>query len=532
MKSIKLRGVVAAVSGSLLLGALPAMADSTDDIVNALMAKGVLTEEEGTLLMKGRQGEKEAAEAKKKSEIKASFKDGIVFQSGDGAFKMSINGRVQADYRDFNPQQNNNQANTWDIRRAYLGVKGTFYDWIDFAAVANFANTASQNSSAMYEYYLNLRPVEYAQLQVGQFKQPMSLEELTSSRFINFTERSYAAQLAPGIDRGAQLHGVPTKGVTYAVGWFNGLGSNINSSAQNFNENSIQNDGKAWTGRVTGNIAELMGNTDMVAHLGGSYSNSWGNNNTGSCGNPTVTTTQTKNSAGVVTNVTTAYNAAPTADCTQITLRSEGRGMNVFQSARLRDGFSLTRTGLEGAFAYNQFKFQPEYMRAEYESNHNSLTMGTGSTGKSKDITTWNAALTWMVTGEKYADSYKNGKFDRIRPLNDFNPKAEGAKGWGAWELGLRYTHLDATDFDAEDLAATVGPTPSSSTAKFNKANAWTAGVKWIINPNTRFLFDYIHTSMDCAKGATASANTANAAACASVDDTEKAINLRAQFDF
>ncbi|HQR61054.1 MAG TPA: porin [Methylophilaceae bacterium] len=503
MKSIKLRGVVAAVSGAMLLGALPAMADSNDDIINALMAKGVLTEEEGALLMKGRQGEKEAAEAKKKSEIKASFKDGIVFESGDKAFKMSINGRVQADYRTFHPQQVNNQADTWDIRRAYLGVKGTFYDWIDFAAIANFANTSSQNSSAMYEYYLNLRPVDYAQLQMGQFKQPMSLEELTSSRFINFTERSYAAQLAPGIDRGAMLQGIPVKGTTYAVGYFNGLGSNINSSAQNFNENSIQNDGKAWTGRVTANIAELMGNPDMVAHLGVAYSDSWGNNNT-----------------------------SGTANSTQVTLRSEGRGLDVFKSANLRDGFDLTRTGLEGAFAYNQFKLQSEYAHADYQNDKGLIVSGT-ATDDSKTIKTWNAALTWLVTGEKYADSYKNGKFDRIKPFNDFNPRMEGGnKGWGAWELGLRYTNLDASDFETPYLAATVGPTPAAQTAKFNEAHAWTAGVKWIINPNTRFLLDYIHTKLDCANGTTTAQTNANKAACDSVDDTENAMNFRAQFDF
>ena len=86
MKSVKLRNmkrrsVIAALSGVLAMGfGANAMADTTDDIVNALIAKGVLTEEEGALLMRGRTGEKEAAEEKKKSEIKAKFKDGIVFE--------------------------------------------------------------------------------------------------------------------------------------------------------------------------------------------------------------------------------------------------------------------------------------------------------------------------------------------------------------------------------------------------------------------------------------------------------------------
>ena len=58
MKSIKMRGICAAVTGALLFGfGANAMADSTTDIVNALVAKGVLTEEEGALLNKGREGE-------------------------------------------------------------------------------------------------------------------------------------------------------------------------------------------------------------------------------------------------------------------------------------------------------------------------------------------------------------------------------------------------------------------------------------------------------------------------------------------
>ncbi|MEQ1488835.1 MAG: hypothetical protein ABL920_10085, partial [Methylotenera sp.] len=69
--SFKHRSLIAAtLAGSLMMGfGANAMADSTDDIVNALIAKGVLTEEEGALLMKGRAGEKEAAAAKKDTAV-------------------------------------------------------------------------------------------------------------------------------------------------------------------------------------------------------------------------------------------------------------------------------------------------------------------------------------------------------------------------------------------------------------------------------------------------------------------------------
>ncbi len=159
---------------------------------------------------------------------------------------------------------------------------------------------------------------------------------------------------------------------------------------------------------------------------------------------------------------------------------------------------------------------QSEYMRAQFENDNEANLISAA--GNDRDIKSWNAAVTWLITGEKYADSYKAGKFDRIKPLNDFNPKGEG-KGWGAWEIGARYSKLDASDFNnVADTVNTVG------NAEFNEGRSWTVGVKWIPNPNTRFLVDYITTKMDCV--------TTGATCPATVDDTERALNVRAQLDF
>ena len=74
--NFKLRNLVAAtLAGSFLMGfGANAMADSTTDIVNALVAKGVLTEEEGALLTKGRTDEAagQAKALKKAGKLKIS----------------------------------------------------------------------------------------------------------------------------------------------------------------------------------------------------------------------------------------------------------------------------------------------------------------------------------------------------------------------------------------------------------------------------------------------------------------------------
>ena len=81
MKSIKMRGVVAAVSGALLFGfGANAMADSTTDIVNALVAKGVLADNEAELILKGSKAQKEA-------EVKAAKHKEFDFINSDAPFK-------------------------------------------------------------------------------------------------------------------------------------------------------------------------------------------------------------------------------------------------------------------------------------------------------------------------------------------------------------------------------------------------------------------------------------------------------------
>ncbi len=46
---------------------------------------------------------------------------------------------------------------------------------------------------------------------------PISVDQLTSSRFIDFHERSILNDFIPGKERGVMLHGEPKKGIFYGV---------------------------------------------------------------------------------------------------------------------------------------------------------------------------------------------------------------------------------------------------------------------------------------------------------------------------
>ena len=75
----KLHSLVAAtLTSSLLMGfGVNAMADSTFDLVQALVAKGVLTEEEAIPLMKGRENDIQLADKKVKKAARLTVSDAI-----------------------------------------------------------------------------------------------------------------------------------------------------------------------------------------------------------------------------------------------------------------------------------------------------------------------------------------------------------------------------------------------------------------------------------------------------------------------
>ena len=467
MKTIKMRGVVAAVTGALLFGfGANAMADSTDDILNALIAKGVLTEEEGALLQKGRTGEKEAAEKKKATSISGKFKDGISWESGDGENKMSINGRIQLDHRSYDWDGLNDAGDkvtdTFDVRRAYLGAKGTFAKYYDFEVTADFAQSSTETQSSAKPYtpldvaYMNIHWWDQAQFQFGQFKMPYSLEERTSSRFIDFQERSFVnnASLTPGKERGAMIHGTPIKGINYALAFSTGQGKNTNDV-------DVREDSKDIILHADANLAEMMGYKESVIHVGGSYSNG---------------------------DLPTGYQVGKQ--------RTEGRGYEFFAPATVSGTVERERYGLETSLAYGPAKFQAEYSNADFSSSTVNYSMDA-----------FYVEALWLVTGENYADAYKKGKFDRIKPKNDFNPDFKG--GLGAWEIGARYS-----EFDGSEIAAV-------STTKANKVDSWTLGLKWLPTANSRLMLNYVKTDF----------NTPITYLGRTTDE-EKTVMMRAQYDF
>jgi phosphate-selective porin OprO/OprP len=316
-----------------------------------------------------------------------------------------------------------------------------------------------------------------------------------STNFTDFQERSMAdALLGSTFDRGVMVYGIPITGFNYSVAYVNGTGT--------ADENNAKSDGKDLTARATINLAEMMNWKDSVVHVGGFYAD--GNEGSRRLAN-FVPTGQTEG-RGAQFFQTTCSNVPATATATCGAALANG----------LKDDVNRTRGGLETALAYGSVKLQGEFINTSFDG-----------AGYSRDIDAWYASAMWNVTGESFADMYKEGVFGRLKPKNSYTPGA----GWGALQVGLRYSNFDASDFKTTNVAGTgiLLNTPTATTdgllVATNKADAWTLGANWILNPNVRIMTNFIRTNYDTP--ILVRVNGVNKSL-----DKEDALTMRAQFDF
>jgi len=485
---------VAVSSAVLLMAGQVALADSATDIVDALVSKGVLTEEEGKLITKGHTSKTSVTPVVKE-------KDGaFTLESANGRNSIQLTGRIHLDYRqnnldvhdtDFNDRDQATAASGFDLRRTRLGIKGKFAKDFKYEIVGNLPGTATVDVA-----FIDYAKYDAVQLRLGKFKQPFNLEEQTSSNNIDFMERSYVNQLAPAKKIGAMVFGEPKPGFTYAGSVY----------AMNDTEQDANNDKASFAGRTTLNFAQFAGNKDMIAHVGLSGFDAEYN----------ITPTSSSASGG------------STTQGTFLSYRTPGRGLsNIFRAqiggevvdsskGGLGDPSNATSQiksralGLEGILAYNNFKLQGEFATADFRAATGTGTTGVRDTETFKaDTKAWYAEALWLATGEKYANAYKAGTFSSIKPNNDFDPD-NGY--WGAWELGLKYEQYKVDNLETSSSVAlgsraqgtlscvssgTAGSgaaSPVAATGCDSKSTTYTAGIKWILNPNARVLFNYSRT--------------------------------------
>ncbi len=462
------RLILAAAVAALCAGlAAPAQADM-ETLLDKLRAKGVLSEEEyqemrtearserrEEALKKANEAEKDAKKAEAApTTLGGKFNDGFSWESGDKQHSIALSGRVHADYRSFDINSTNaNTANGFDIRRAYLGVSGKLYnDW-------TYEATSDLAGSTLEYAWLNYKQNDSLQFRMGAFKMPFSFEELTSSRFIDFQERSLVNAFVPAKDQGLMVHGEPVKNTLgYALAVMNGNGKNTD-------ETSAVSDRQEVLARAAVNFAPMADLKSAVLHIGGGYT-------TGSVSGGTALT------GG---------------------MRTEGRGITFLtvNSPSASIETDRDRMGIETVLAWGPVKLQGEWVKTSWENS---------AVAYDREATAYYAAVNWLITGEKYADFYTLNGMRAIKPNRPFKKDAEGM---GAWELGVRYSKVDADELTTGQFTGTKG------------ADAITVGLKWIPVTPVRIYLNYTETDFDTPIAITGGTT-----------DAEKAITLRTSIFF
>ncbi|MDT8449078.1 MAG: porin [Wenzhouxiangellaceae bacterium] len=346
----------------------------------------------------------------------------LTVTSADGDFEVGIGGRLQVDTAVFDEDEGS-VGNGTEIRRARLFVAGKFNrDWaykqqIDFAG----------DEVSIKDSYLRYTGLP-ARVTIGHFKEPFSLEELTSDKYLAFMERGLPNVFAPSrnLGIGADISGALAGG----GGWSGSLGvfgEGVDDSGVDGDSQREDDEGMAVTGRLT---AAPIATADRLVHFGG------------------------------------AASYRDTGDGTDMRLRQRFEAhiadRRLVDTGGIDNVDALIRTGAEAALAWGPWAFQGEYMRADLQR----------SGRPDVDFSGYYLLGSWFLTGESQASFYSPGSgiFGRIKP------RAPLGTGIGAWQLAARFSQLDLTD------RGIVG----------GKEENLTVGLNWFPLANLRFSANYV----------------------------------------
>ncbi len=335
-------------------------------------------------------------------DLKVKWKGAPELSSADGRWKMKMRGRIMADYGNINgddiaSSQGPAGAVDYDeseteFRRARLGIEGQIMGNTKYKFEVDFGDGGG--AIDVTDAYLQWKNVfENADITVGQFKTPNSLEEQTSSRYITFMERAQFTD-AFGLSRQGGI-GIGTGGDNWTVN-VGAFGSNLD------NGNDELKESLTLAGRVT--FAPML-EDDVFIHVGGSF----------------------RYRDISEEEETVRYRQRPHAHISNVRYVSTGK----------IDADKDLFYGGEFATGWGPLAVQAEYARSKVNRPGDGMSDDPSFSG-------WYVDASYFLTGEKRNYEADDGQFKRVKVINPVN---DG--GWGAWQIAVRYDALNLNDEDA-----------------------------------------------------------------------------------
>ncbi len=366
---------------------------------------------------------------------------------------VKLGGRILTDFAGFSQSRLNileygDIQDGWEFRSARLKGYGDYENVsyvleVDFSGIApnQVADPGALTKISFRHVYLQVNELPWlGHVRVGHFKEPISLEELTSRRFISLMERSIGMiAFTPKYNTGLMVfdHSWDQR-KTWAIGAFKAA---IPSSPP-----IIKNDegGLAATCRFTWlPLADDPSVNRRLLHTGISYS----------------------------------YRDSDDAMERFRGFPNSRLAPYMVDTGQIGGIDSWQLVGGEVAAVFDSFHIQSEYIGARVHRPG------------MEDLNYYGAYLTagYFLTGEHRTYKRSAGKFARIKPLENFfrccSDDGRMATGLGAWQIVYRCSYVYLND------AGVWG----------GRATEQAVGLNWYLNPYTRVMFDYAnaHISPD-----------------------------------
>jgi len=414
--------------------------------------------------------------------FKGTWKNQLTFESPDKNFSVHLGGRTQLDTvwladnpAAFGKGNGAGDADAVDFRRARFRMEGTIYKTVEYVMEYDFVNSVNDNAgliggvpsqpasaanvinvTAPTDLYWTFHEVPVFQnIRVGNQKEPIGLEHFTSSRYLDFMERSfnqdaYTGPFNNGFTPGVSFYrhfGDDDRGLFHA-----GVFKNI----VNVFTYGVADAAYALDGRLT----YLIWNEDegrRLLHVGAAFSY-----------RDLLNDQMRIRTRGSLRNGPAAYDP-------------------VFADTGVFLGNSQDLMAAEASLVLGSFQVQSEFISSAVQNARN--TAGTVNYGTYMS-NGYYVMASYFLTGEHREYDKKNAAFGRVIPRRNSRllPDDCSEQGWGAWQVLARYSALDLND------------------QPLNGGQVWdcTLGVNWFLNPNMKIQANYVYMDRNSLNSPTA----------------------------
>jgi phosphate-selective porin OprO/OprP len=325
-------------------------------------------------------------------------------------------------------------------------------------------------------------------VRVGQWKQPFSLEVVSSFRYTTFMERSSLFQAFTPfrhIGIGFYNHSEDLMN-TWAASYFR-------TGQDQFGDSLSTVGGNGLVGRLTHlPFYDERSDGRSYLHLGGGY----------------YLNVPPRHAHRIrsIPEIFVGENRANGIGTAGFPVPGVFDGTPFFVDSGPLTGVEHVHTfGLEGLWVAGSFSIQAEAMAAVVDQSVAATSTLDGAY----------VQVGYFLTGEHRPYDRVAGAIDRVKPFEDFflvNTDCGLERGLGAWEVAVRISHIDLND------AAISG----------GRMDNLTVGLNWYCNPYCKVVFNYIHSWRE----SPTSPNNPLPFPAVAVASQADAFGLRTQIDF